>query len=194
MKLSEWAKIQGITYRTAFSWFKAGKIKDKVTQTETGTILVFPEQLNNSEEYILYARVSSHDQKEDLNNQLNRLRDYAASKGIKVSKEIKEIGSGLNGKRKLLLSALKETNYNLIVEHKDRLARFGVEMVEACFQQSNRKLIIINNSDLKEDLVQDFIDLATSMCAKIYGKRSAKNRALKAINAAKLENENIKIN
>ena len=185
MKLSEWAKLKGVCYQTAFSWFKTGKLPDKAIQTATGTILVFPENKNSAEEYVLYARVSSHDQREDLERQLQRLRDFAAANGYKVSKEIKEIGSGLNGKRKQLLALLENTSYNIIVDHRDRLARFGVEMVEAALRQSNRRLIVINESELQENLIQDFVDLATSMCAKIYGKRSARNRAERIIKSIK---------
>lgn len=69
----------------------------------------------------------------------------------------------------------------IVVEHRDRLARFGVEYIETILKASGRNLIVINKSEYKEDIVQDFVDLATSMCAKIYGRRSAKNRAKRII-------------
>ena len=84
-----------------------------------------------------------------------------------------------------MLALLENTSYNIIVDHRDRLARFGVEMVEAALRQSNRRLIVINESELQENLIQDFVDLATSMCAKIYGKRSARNRAERIIKSIK---------
>ena len=133
---------------------------------------------------VLYARVSSHDQKADLERQMNRLRDFASQKGMKIGSEVSEIASGLNGNRRLLNRILADrTVTTIVVEHPDRLARFGVEMVRSVLSADNRKLLIINDSEYKDDLVQDFIDVVTSMCARIYGRRSAKNRAKKALEA-----------
>lgn len=151
-------------------------------QIATGTILIYEnEQNTNNAKYVIYARVSSHDQKQDLNRQLERLRDFAAANGYYIYKEFSEIGSGLNDKRPKLLSILADPNLNIIVEHKDRLSRFGFNMFHVLFKSNNRQIIVVNDCDLKEDLVQDFIDVVTSMCAKIYGKRGAKNRAKKVI-------------
>lgn len=135
------------------------------------------------DKFAIYARVSSHDQKADLGRQLDRLRDYCASNGLIVSKEVAEIGSGLNGNRPKLITLLR-SSFNLVVENPDRLFRFGVPYIEALLEQSNRKLIIVNATESKMDLVQDFIDVVTSMCARIYGKRSASNRAKRAVEAA----------
>ena len=185
MKLSEWAKKNGLSYRTAYRLFASGKLPCRVRQLETGTILVDEEDEKPSR-LVLYGRVSSHDQKEDLERQLNRLRDWCASKGFIVFKEVTDIGSGLNGHRKNLLSVLSDkTVTHVAVEHKDRLARFGWEMVEACLNASGRTLLVMNETECKDDLVQDFIDVVTSMCARIYGRRSAKNRAKKAFEATK---------
>ena len=98
MKLSQWAKEQGVTYKTAYRWFKEGKLPVKVEQLPTGTILVSPEQ-PPQQTVALYARVSSSDQKEDLQRQLQRLRDYASAHGFRRVKEVSEVGSGLNGPR-----------------------------------------------------------------------------------------------
>ena len=111
MKLSQWAKEKGISYQTAYRMFQAGTLPVKSEQLPTGTILVFPES-QLQKRLALYARVSSSDQKEDLQRQIQRLRDYAAAQGFQVYQEVTEIGSGLNGKRpqlhKLLLAVLKE--------------------------------------------------------------------------------------
>lgn len=132
----------------------------------------------------MYARVSSHDQKNDLERQLGRLKDYAAAQGWSVIKEVKEIGSGLNGKRQKIMRLLNDKNISgIVVEHKDRLSRFGSEMIKAALQSSGRQLYVVNETESKEDLVQDFADVVTSMCAKIYGRRSAKNRAKRALKA-----------
>lgn len=188
MKLVDWAKQEGISYRTANRWFHAGVLPVKSIQLSTGTILVTvepdkPKQTNN---IAIYARVSSSDQKDDLERQLGRLIKYASDNGLTIVKSITEVGSGLNGKRRKLLKLLKDKEIDgILVEHKDRLARFGVEYFEALLDASGRRLIVANDEEMKDDLVQDMIDLLTSMCARLYGRRSAKNRAKRAMKALK---------
>ncbi len=96
MKLSDWAKQQGISYKTAWRWFKDGKLPMPVEQTPTGTILVKENTDNTDELVALYARVSSSDQKQDLDRQIARLVTIANSQGLRVGKTVTEIGSGLN--------------------------------------------------------------------------------------------------
>ena len=187
MLLKHWAAKQGISYRTALRWFHDGKLPVEATQTETGSILVgniLPNAMKKSNGVIVYARVSSHDQTEDLERQATRLQNYCTSSGLKVVKVVTEIGSGLNVARPKLTQVL-EINDDIIVEYRDRLARFGVGFIEACLRQAGRQLFVVNETEFKEDLVQDFVDLATYMCSKIYGKRSAANRAKRAIDATK---------
>lgn len=138
-----------------------------------------------TQQVLIYGRVSSHDQKEDLARQLDRLRTFCASKGWVVAKEVSEIGSGLNGRRQGLLGVLSSPKWTVIVvEHRDRLSRFGVDFIEAALKSAGRHLVVVNAAEDKHDLVQDFIDVVTSMCSRIYGQRSAKNRAARAIKAA----------
>jgi putative resolvase len=184
MKLSEWARQTGITYKTAHRMFQTGKLPVASEQLPTGTIIVYPEQPETQQRVALYARVSSSDQKEDLRRQLQRLRDYAASQGMTVVEEVQEIGSGLNGHRKKIQRLLKNRSIGVIVvEHRDRLARFGVSLLESALEAAGRRLVVINETEYKYDLVQDFVDVVTSMCARIYGKRSARNKAKKALEA-----------
>jgi putative resolvase len=104
MKLSEWAKHQGIRYETAWRWFKAGKMPVPVEQTQTGTILVKEAiATSNQMEVAIYARVSSGDQKGDLDGQVSRLVQYANDRKLKVVCTVTEIGSGLNGHRPKLM-------------------------------------------------------------------------------------------
>jgi predicted site-specific integrase-resolvase len=185
MKLSQWAKQKGLTYKTAHRMFQKGQLPVTSEQLPTGTILVYPEQPEAQQcNVALYARVSSSDQKEDLQRQLQRLRDYAASQGFRVVKEVSEVGSGLNGHRKKIHALLKDSSLSMIVvEHRDRLARFGVPLLESALASSGRQICVIHDTEYKDDLVQDFVDVVTSMCAGIYGKRSAKNKAKKALEA-----------
>ena len=131
MKLSTWAKKQGISYRTAWRWFKEGKLPVIAEQTKSGTILIKEEVLQQYS-VAVYARVSSNDQKQDLNRQVARLVSFANSKGWSVAQTITEVGSGLNGHRPKLIKLLTNSKVQIIlVEYRDRLMRFGAEYVES---------------------------------------------------------------
>jgi len=185
MKLSIWARQQGIDYKTAYRWFRAGILPVPSRQLPTGTILVDPPTASPGGT-VLYARVSSTDQKADLDRQLARLVTFAGQTGLQVTGTVVEIGSGLNGKRPKLLKALADGTIGVIgVEHRDRLARFGSEYIEAALRASGRKLVVVDKTEMKDDLVQDMIDVLTSFCARLYGRRSARNKALKAVEATK---------
>lgn len=184
MKLSDWARANGISYKTAWLWWKQGKLPVPARQTPTGTILVdVPERKEAGA--VLYARVSSADQRADLDRQVARLAAFAAEKEIKVAKVVAEVGSGLNGHRKGLISVLRSPEYgDIIVEHRDRLARFGSEYIEAALAASGRRLIVMEPDEVKDDLVADMIDVLTSFCARLYGPRSARRRAERGVKAA----------
>lgn len=156
------------------------------TKTPTGRIYILLDDPPTIDKTIIYARVSSSDQKTDLTRQVDRLRTFTAAKGWSNIDVVREIGSGLNGHRKQLEKILKDkTVTRIVVEHKDRLARFGVEYLDALLSSSGRQLVVVENGEQKLDLFQDFVDVVTSMCARIYGQRSAKNRARRALEAAK---------
>lgn len=184
MKLPDWARANGISYKTAWLWWKKGQLPVPARQLPSGTILVdVPERKNAGA--VLYARVSSADQKPDLDRQVARLAAFAAEKGITVAKVVAEVGSGLNGHRKGLISVLRWPEYEaIVVEHRDRLVRFGAEYIEAALAASGRRLIVMESHEVKDDLVQDMIDVLTSFCARLYGRRSARRRAERAVKAA----------
>jgi len=183
IRLTEWAARQGVARVTAVRWAKAGKVPG-LTRTPANRLMVEVDVAPNKK-VVLYGRVSSADQRADLDRQMQRLRDFAAAQGLPVSDEVAETGSGLNGRRKGLLRLLRDASVSvLVVEHRDRLARFGVEYMEALLSAQGRSLVVVNETEQKLDLVQDFIDVVTSMCSRIYGGRSATNRAKRAIAAA----------
>ncbi|MFX0050197.1 MAG: IS607 family transposase [Candidatus Hermodarchaeota archaeon] len=184
MKLSQWAQEIGITYHAAWKMYKAGKIPYKTEQLPTGTIIVYPRTKKKTQKAVLYARVSSREQKNDLERQLNRLRDFAAANNYPIIQEIKEIGSALNGRRKKLLDILKTPQMTLIIsEHKDRLTRFGYEYLDTALRATGRQILILNEGECKDDLVQDMLDVLTSFCGRLYGRRSARLRARRAMKA-----------
>ena len=189
-KLSDWAKENGVHYRTAMVWMHEGKLPVSVVRTPGGHYRVVenaPVALTSGKS-VLYGRVSSHDQKADLTRQMERLRSFASGLGLQDVEAVEELGSGLNGKRPKLLKLLADPGVTrIVVEHRDRLARFGVEYIEAALQAQGRSLVVAEAGEQKLDIVQDFIDVVTSMCARIYGRRAASNRAKKALAATQEE-------
>jgi putative resolvase len=180
MKLSQYAKQQGISYKTAWRWYKAGQLD--AYQTPTGMVVVRdPKEVRPVTGRIaLYARVSSLGQKEDLDRQVQRLKDYGAAKGYQVSKEVTEIASGLNDQRPKLEKLLADTSIGtIIVENRDRLTRFGSHYIETLLQAQGRHLEMIFPTDTGDELVDDFVAVITSMAARLYGRRQSKRRAEK---------------
>lgn len=188
MKLSVWAKQQGIAYKTAWRMWKLGQLPVPAEQLPTGTVIVHPPAALTEGGVALYARVSSADQRADLDRQLARLSEFAAAQGLRVIEVVKETGSGLNGHRRAMLKILRNPAvHTIVVEHRDRLMRFGIEYVEAALAAQCRKLMVIEPDEVKDDIVRDLHQVIESLCARLYGKRSAKNRAKRAIEAVQGE-------
>ncbi len=178
MKLSQYAKQQGISYRTALRWFRAGTIKGY--QAPTGTIIVTEEEAptHPHEKVAIYARVSSADHRENLERQAERLSQYCEARGYQVAQVIKEIASGVNDSRPKLLSLLKDTSITrIVVEHKDRLTRFGFHYLETLLETTGRQIEIVNVAENdKEDLIADLVAIVYSFTARLYGPRRAKHK------------------
>ncbi|NCD01339.1 IS607 family transposase [bacterium] len=189
-KISTYAKERDLNYRTVWRMVKNNQLPHEVLPS--GTILVVDDEieLNNDIRVALYARVSSSENKDNLNRQLKRLENFAIAKGWKIKYSIKEVGSGINDKRKQLEKLLAKTDYDIIlVEHKDRFSRFGVNYIEQLLNQTNRKLFIINDKDKnsQDDLMQDFVSIITSFTARLYGLRRGKRKTEKIIEDLKNE-------
>jgi putative resolvase len=190
MKLSAWAKANGLTYKTAWRMWRDGRLPIPAEQLPTGTVIVHPPPAPSAEAVALYARVASADQKADLERQLGRLADDASRERLTVIRSVSEIGSGLNGHRAKVMRLLADPAVRtLVVEHRDRLARFGAEYIEAALAAGGRKLVVVDQAERNDDLVQDMVDVLTSFCARLYGRRAAKNRAEKALAAAAAEGD-----
>ena len=187
MKLSTWARQQGFTYKTAWRMWRDGKLPVPAEQLATGTVIVHP-PVESSKGAALYARVSSADQKSDLDRQMARLTEYAVHHKIQIIDAVKEVGSGLNGRRKGLTRLLRDPKIGcVVVEHRDRLARFGFEYIEASLSAKGRKIVVVNSAEIEDDVVRDLHEVIVSMCARLYGKRAAANRAKKALEAIQCE-------
>ena len=171
----------GVSYYTARRWFHAGQISGY--QAPSGTIIVTegaePEiqaVLNLPQQVAVYGRVSAAENKANLESQIQRLLDYCAARGYQVTQIIKEIGSGVNDSRPQLLKLLTNPEVSLIVvEHKDRLTRFGFNYIEQLLVMQGRRIEVINQAENgKDDLIQDFASIVTSFCARLYGQRRCK--------------------
>lgn len=180
IKLSEWARLNNYTYRGAYNVYKRGDIVGE--QTPSGTILIeYDDNAPDKPEYnIVYSRVSSSENKSNLETQAERVSQFCNAKGWVVNEIVKECASGLNDTRPKLQKLLKENKATrIIVEHKDRLTRFGFEYIKTLF---DGEIIVINEAkEDEEDLMSDFVSLVTSFCARLYGKRRSKRRTEKII-------------
>ena len=134
---------------------------------------------------VVYARVSSADQKTDLDRQVARVTAWATSNGHTVDQVVTEIGSALNGKRRKFLGLLGDPRVTTITfEHRDRFARFGAEYVAAALAAEHRRMVVVDGAEVDDDLVRDMTESMRSLCARRYGRRSAAHRAARAVEVA----------
>lgn len=181
MKLSQYAKKYGITYRTAFRWWQNGQIKG--FQKPSGTIIVTegeeetPVARAVAAKVVVYARVSSLNQKESLDRQVARLEDYCAAKGYQISQIVKEIASGVNDNRRKFLALLADPEVTtIVVEHKDRATCFGFRYLETLLALQGRSIEVVNLAENnREELFQDLSSIVYAVCARLYGQRRAKH-------------------
>lgn len=189
MNLADWAKSVGVNRHTAYRWFREGTLP--VPAERVGRLILVKTAASASAAaagVVLYARVSSHDRRSDLDRQVARLTAWATERDLGVGQVVCEVGSGLNGKRPKLRRILSDPDARVIVvEHRDRLARFGVEHLEAALSAQGRRIVVADPGETTDDLVCDMIEVLTGMCARLYGRRVARNRAMRAVTEAKRE-------
>ena len=133
---------------------------------------------------VCYARVSSHDQKDDLDRQHAALEAYCATKGWRTQ-VIRDLSSGMNYRKKglqeLLELILRRRTERLVITHKDRLLRFGAELVFSLCEQQGIEIVIIHQGEqpsFEEELAQDVLEIITVFSARLYGSRSHKSKRL----------------
>jgi predicted site-specific integrase-resolvase len=173
VNLKEWAASTGIAYITARRQYAAGTLP--VPTYRIGRLIMVGEPVTsapaNAGQVAVYARVSSADQRADLDRQVARVTTWAGGQHLAVSRVVTEVGSALNGRRKKFLALL----------------RFGAEYVEAALAAQGRRLLVVDPSEVDDDLVRDVTEILTSLCARLYGRRAAANRASRAVAAATAE-------
>ncbi|WP_407665184.1 IS607 family transposase [Mycolicibacterium phocaicum] len=122
----------------------------------------------------------------DLDRQVARITAWATVNGYEVGEVVTEVGSGTNGKRPKIRRVLSDPSAKVVVvEHRDRQARFGVEHLEAALSAQGRRIVVTDDGETEDDLVRDMIEVLTSMCVRLYGRRGARNRAMRAVTATK---------
>lgn len=182
-------ELLGISLSTAYRWIKSGKLKEEFRTLGnhrrfnlSSIHSQFIPTNDNNKLTLLYSRVSSHDQKQDLITQQSKLLHFAQINRFNNIKLISDLGSGLNFKKsglnQLLQLILTQQIQTLIINHKDRLLRFGSELIFKLCEFYHIKVIILEDKSLsfEESLTHDVIELMTVFCAKLYGKRSHKNK------------------
>ncbi len=188
MKLAAWARANGVHPQTAYRWFRQGRMPVPARRLPSGTILVEVPDTGSlpDRRTVLYARVAAHDQRADLDRQVARLTAWAAEQGVGVAEVVTEVGSGLNGRRPKLARLLADPRATtIVVEHRDRLARFGVEQLAAALSAQGRRLVVVDPGENTNDLARDLLEVLTGYCARLYGRRGARNRALRALTCAR---------
>lgn len=191
IKASEYAKIVGLHYRTIIRKYHEGKIegyKNGKTILLLNPLYVENNNKKDGTRAILYARVSSSINKASLDGQIKRMRDFASAKGYTVVKEVKEIASGINDERPKFLKLISSNDWDvLIVEHKDRLTRFGFNYFNPILNKNNQKIEVINecvDKSKNQELTEDLIAIITSFCGRFHGA-NRKEKTNKIINEIK---------
>jgi predicted site-specific integrase-resolvase len=189
MNLAVWAERNGVARVTAYRWFRAGLLPVPARKVG-GLILVNDPAAEDARRgrTAVYARVSSADQKPDLDRQVARVTAWATAEQISVDKVVTEVGSALNGHRRKFLALLRDPSVTrIVVEHRDRFCRFGSGIRSGHAGGSGPRTGGRGRRRVDDDLVRDVTEILTSMCARLYGKRAAGNRAKRALAAAATE-------
>jgi putative resolvase len=191
LSIKEAADYMGVSPQTLRRWERSEKItpshRTKGGQRRYDVSKLYPSAIDaagRERPTIAYARVSSHDQKDDLQRQIHMLEIYCAAKGWNFS-TVKDLGSGMNynkrGLKQLLDQIMNGQIGRLVLTHKDRLLRFGAELVFSLCAIKNVEVVIINQGDepsFEEELAKDVLEIITVFSARLYGSRSHKNKQL----------------
>lgn len=190
--ITQFAKLINYSVKTLQRWDRDNILKPQ-TRTKTNRRLYSHDQLlqfTNSNilkkrKNIIYCRVSSSNQKNDLSSQRDFLIDFTRNMGLSIDEIYTDIGSGMNFKRKKFLKLLEEVQNNEIesvtIAHKDRLCRFGYDLIEHIFKQNNVKINLINDDRLspEQELCQDLTSIIHVFSSRLYGLRKYKNKIKK---------------
>lgn len=193
IKLSDYCKKHSIHYMTGYRWFKMGKIPNAF-QNDYGSIFINEQEKEstNQERIVIYCRVSNHSRKKELEYQVERCLNYAASNGLIITEIYKEVASGMNDNRKQFWKMLDSNPSKIIIENKDRLTRFGFNYIQKLLKDKCEIIVLNPVNDDGEDIIKDMVSVVTSFCCRLYGLRRGLNASKKIKNFIKENtNENI---
>ena len=193
MLVKEWARLEGLHPQTVWKWCRQGTMPVPVEQTPTGMWLIHDPKYETASQpspagsrTVCYARVSSGGRKGDLQRQADRLKAFAVGMGVEHPEIVTETGSGMDDKRRKLNRLLSDpTVGTLVVERRDRFARMNMGLVESALKAQGRRIIVVDDTELDDDLVRDMTEVLTSFCARLYGRRAAKHKTDAALRAAR---------
>ncbi|WP_371640717.1 IS607 family transposase [Tolypothrix sp. NIES-4075] len=184
-KPHEFAKKLGVTVKTLQRWDTSGKLPAKRTVSnyryytdDDLRIAQGLQPLEAKKKVVVYCRVSSNNQKPELSNQIKAMEIFCTTKGLSIDECIKEIGGGLNFKRKkflsIVFSIIKGEIKTLVVAHKDRLCRFAFDFVEELATSYGCEIIVANQESLspQQELVEDLMAIIHCFSCRLYGLRS----------------------
>ena len=188
-KLGDFAELLGVSVKTLQRWDREGILKANRTPTDR-RYYTYDQYLQfkgikmekDNRQTVIYARVSTRNQKEDLQNQVTFLRQFCNAKGMIVDQCIEEYGSGLNYNRKkwnqLLEEVMEQKIKTIVVTHQDRFIRFGYDWFERFCEKFHTTIVIVNNEELspQEELVQDMLSILQVFSCRLYGLRKYKNQ------------------
>jgi putative resolvase len=172
----------------AYRWFREGTLPVPAVRVNQRTVLVCPDAPTGppAAAYGLYARVSSRDRREDLDRQVARLTAWAADGGGQVVRVGAEVGSGVNGSRAKVRGMLADPEVTAVVGgHRGRLGGMDAELAGSALSAHGRRLVVLDDGEVAGGLVRDMAEVLTGFCARLYGRRPARNRALKAVGCAR---------
>ena len=186
MNLAVWAQRNGVARVTACRWFRAGLLP--VPAQRVGRLILVTDaaaETARDRRTAVSARVSSADQKSDVDRQVARVTAWATAQQIPVDKVVTEFGSALSGHRRKFLALLRDRRCNgswwsIGIGS----AASALNMSRRALAAQGRELVVVDAADVDDDLVRDMTEILTSMCARMYSKRAAANRAKRAMTAA----------
>ena len=189
MRAKEWAALEGLNEQTVWKWCREGLMPVPVEKVG-GLWFVHdpkyeaPPVPTAGSRTVCYSRVSSPDQKNDLQRQADRLKAFAINLGATNIETVTEVGSGVSDNRRKLNKVLADpTVGTIIVEHRDRLASVNAGLVETALKAQGRRLIVVDDSEPDDDLEADMTEVLAAFCARLYGRQAARRKAKAALKA-----------
>lgn len=176
-KLSEYAKRNGVTYRTAWTHFNEGRIEGAF-KNERGRVYIPEDETPTNNNAVVYARVSSNDRKASLIEQQKRIEEFVSLKGLNLVASYREVASGMNDDRTVLNRIIDDERWTyLVIENKDRLTRFGFNYLKKLLAKRGKEIIVMHvTDDDKQDLMKDLISIIYSFSARLYSIRRRKEK------------------